>query len=413
MCGADNGLDLPELRPLPAEPATAGGRDGLALRDPLLLAEPCFVPRELLPILVRFDGTHAPAAVAAAASRELRQRVPVAAVDALVRDLDARLLLVTPRFRAARDDALAHFLATGVRAASHAGSPGYPADPAALRRELAAVLASAPPVPVHAASSALCGLVAPHIDLARGRTGYAAAYARLRAAAPADLYVIFGTGHDGPSAPITGLPIDWQTPLGTAVTDRTFVAAVHAAIGPAAPENLLLHRGEHSLEFQVLWLQYVHECAGWPPPRVAGFLCGALPSADGDPSAEPWLQQTVQALRGAAGARRVAWIAGADLAHLGRLFGDDAAVDAELLQQLDARDRARLQRLAQGEPGPFHCAVEHGGNPDRVCSAPAIALCALLAGGRAELLHYGQAAASDGSQVVSFCAAAFASTSTR
>src|SRR5262245_53751194 len=287
MCGADNGLDLPELRPLPAEPATAGGRDGLALRDPLRLAEPCFVPRELLPILVRFDGTNRPAAVAAAATRDLRQRVPVAAVDALVRDLDARLLLVSPRFRAARDEALARFLASGVRAAGHAGSAGCPADPAALRRELAATLATAVG---GAARGAVRGLVAPHLDLDRGRPGYAAAYGHLLAPEPADLYVIFGTGHDGPAAPITGLPLDWQTPLGTAPTDRAFIAGVHDAIGPALPEDLLLHRGEHSLEFQVLWLQYLHERRGLPPPRVAGFLCGALPSQNGDPSSEPWLQ---------------------------------------------------------------------------------------------------------------------------
>ncbi|MBZ0153125.1 MAG: hypothetical protein K8J09_16500, partial [Planctomycetes bacterium] len=49
-----------------------------------------------------------------------------------------------------------------------------------------------------------------------------------------------------------------------------------------------------------------------------------------------------------------------------------------------------------------------GGNPDRVCSAPAITLCAALAGGPAELLHYGQARAADDSQTVSFCALAFA-----
>ena len=39
----------------------------------------------------------------------------------------------------------------------------------------------------------------------------------------------------GPSAPLTGLRLDWETPLGLVRTDRAFVDAVHAALGPPDP----------------------------------------------------------------------------------------------------------------------------------------------------------------------------------
>jgi len=104
----------------------------------------------------------------------------------------------------------------------------------------------------------------------------------------------------------------------------------------------------------------------------------------------------------------VCWIAGADLAHVGPFFGDERPVDAALLQRLDRDERARLRHLEDGLPGAFHAAVAECDNPDRVCSAPAIALTAALAGGSGELLHYGNAPADDGSQVVGFCAMAFA-----
>jgi AmmeMemoRadiSam system protein B len=247
--------------------------------------------------------------------------------------------------------------------------------------------------------------VAPHIDLARGEDGYAAAYRWLAARAPADLYVVFGTGHAGPAAPLlTGLAMDWETPLGVVRTDRDVVAAVHATLGPADPRDTLLHRDEHSLEFQMLMLRHV---LGERPFAVAGFLCGQLPSSDGDPGGEEYVSALIGAFRSAVAGRRVCFVAGADLAHVGPFFGDPDAVDAATLARIGADDRARLDHVVAGVPGGFHRAVEGDGNPDRICGTAPIFLVGLLAGGTAELLHYGQARADDGSQVVTFASLGF------
>jgi AmmeMemoRadiSam system protein B len=395
----------PALRPVRAEPASADGRDGVLLLDPLGLSEPTFVPAPLVPILARFDGSRPAAAIAALAGAELGARVPPAAVDALAAQLDERLWLLSDRFHAARDGALAQWLATGLRECRHAGSAGYPVSPEPLRAELGAVVPPPPATP----AAPVRGLVAPHIDLRRGRDGYGAAYGRLLAAPPADLYVVFGTGHQGPRAPVTGLALDWQTPLGRTPTDRAFVDVVHRAMGPADAGDLLLHREEHSIEFQVLMLQHLAERRG-RPLAVACFLCGALPSRGGDPTREPYWQALIAAFEAAerASGRRVCYVAGADLAHLGPFFGDAEPVDGARLDRLARAERARLALLERGDPGGFHAAVARRGNPDRVCSAAAITLVARLAGGPAELLHYGQAAAPDGDQVVSFCGLAFA-----
>lgn len=397
---------LPALRPLACERARWQGQDGIVLRDPLELAEPCFLPRPVLAILQRLDGEHSAAQIATRASRDLRQQVAIAEVEDLVRELDERLLLASERYERARDEAVHRWLDGGVREAAHAGSAGYPTDGAALRAALRAMLGPFAPN----GQPPPRGLVAPHIDLHRGCVGYAAAYGALAAFEPADLYVVFGTGHQGPTAPVTGLPLDWRTPLGTCPTDRAFVARVHAAIGASPKEDLLLHRREHALEFQVLWLQFVHELRGLPPPRIAGFLTGALPSADGDPLCEPFCERLLAAFRAAeAEVRgRVVHVAGADLAHVGPFFDDATPVDDARTTELERADLARLAPLWRGEPGAFHRAVDGCGNPDRVCSAPAIALTAALATGPGELLHYGQALAEDRSQVVTFAAATFA-----
>jgi hypothetical protein len=396
----------PTVRALEVQRVT-DPEDGIVLVDRLGLSEPAFVPAGLLPIVGRCDGTRSLAEIRREASEQVGEPVSADLVRDVVRQLDERHLLLGSRFAAAVARAATAFRNRGVRPPRHAGSPGCPAEPAALARALAAIVHEqrAP-----GSGQPLRGVVAPHIDLARGAAGYAAAYGALLAAPPADLYVVLGTGHAGPSAPVTGLELDWETPLGTVATDRDYVAAVHAEIGAPGPADVLLHRDEHSIEFQVLFLQHLCARSGTRrAPQVAAFLCGALPSADGDPFAEPWCLQLLAAFRKAerGSGKRVCYVAGADLAHIGPQFGDAALVDGPRLQALERTERRFLEHLQRGRPGAFHAAIHAAGNGDRVCSAPAIALCAELAGGEGELLHYGQALAADGSQAVSFCAMAF------
>lgn len=396
---------FPAIRPLELQQVDRGTERGVVLLDRLGISEPTFVPQELLPIVGRCTGDRSLLTIQQQASAQLGETVPQTFVEDLIAQLDERLLLLGERFDGAVARAAEAFLAGGVRPASHAGSAGCPRDPVALRAALRE-LVRGPAGP----QQPLRGLIAPHIDLQRGGAGYRAAYERLLAAPPADLYVVFGTGHAGPAAPVTGLALDWQTPLGTVTTDRQLLAAVHAVLGAPDPADLLHHRGEHSLEFQMLFLQHLHELRGGQRPfQVAGFLCGALPSESGDPLAEDWVQRLLAAFRAAeqASGKTVCYVAGADLAHIGPFFGEDPAIDDARLEALAAAERQRLRCLETGAPGAFHAAVDCGNNPDRICSAPAITLCAALAGGAGELLHYGQARAADDSQTVSFCAMAF------
>jgi hypothetical protein len=396
--------ERPAFRALEVHRVDSGPDTGIVLIDPLGLVDgQVFIPSVLLPIVGRFDGRRTIAEIAREAAAATGQDVSVTEVAELVRQLDDGLLLWSPQFTASLDSSARAFAALGTRPARHSGSAGYPRTAAECRRALDSLL-GAPDR--ERRSGPLRGLIAPHIDLLRGSAGYAAAYRRLRAAPRADLYVVFGTGHRGPSAPVTGLALDWQTPVGTLRTDRGFVDCVHRQIGGPDPHDVFLHRIEHSVEFQMLFLAHV---LGAESIEVAGFLTGALPSASGDPLSEAYCEALVAAFLSAAArtGKRVCWIAGADLAHVGPFFGDPAAVDQARLTRLASVERAHLALLERGDPGAFHRAVEADGNPDRVCGAAPILLTAALCGGSAEVLHYGQACAPDGSQVVSFCSAAY------
>ena len=384
-----------------------GARSGVYLIDPLGVAEGhVFVPEALLPVVARFDGRHGIAQIEAALEADLAAaegspaKLPANFVPDLVRQFDEALMLRSDRFTEALENAVTDFGRAPVRPAAHAGSAGYPETPAACRDALTDIVA---PRGGRPSAGALRGLVAPHIDLARGRAGYEAAYRRLADHAPADLYVVFGTGHQGPAAPVTGLTSDWETPLGRARTDRAFVTTVHDLLErPADRFDTFLHRREHSVEFQMLFLTHLL-AARDEPFEVAGFLTGSLPEAAVERA------RIVDAFRQAAIAsgKRVCFVAGADLAHIGPFFGDEAPVDDDLLARLDRDERARLAPLENGDPDAFWHAVEGDGNADRVCGTTPIYLTAAICGGPGELLHYGQAAAEDGSQVVSFCSVAY------
>ncbi len=394
----------PAFRHLDIHPTGEGAQKGIVLSDPLgLVTDQIFVPDGLVPIVSRFDGTQTPDQIHAEIETEFGQRLPDRFVADLARQFDERLLLHSPRFHQALTEAAAHFSSLTTRPPRHCDSPGYPADPDKLREALSSIVSQTRPDHPRPAPK---GIIAPHIDIARGREGYAQSYGYLAECEPADLYVVFGTGHQGPGAPITGLPLNWSTPIGEVITDLTFVDTIATAIGAPQPLDLYLHAQEHSIEFQMLFLAHLHHDH---PFEVAGFLTGNLPSTTGNPSEEEYLQNILEVFRATAQAsgKTVCYVAGADLAHVGPFFGDEMRIDTERLQTLSQADHQRLSHLATGQPGDFHQAVETSRNPDRICGSTPIFMVASLAEGPGELLHYGQANAADGSQVVTFCSVAY------
>ncbi|MCC7495315.1 MAG: AmmeMemoRadiSam system protein B [Fimbriimonadaceae bacterium] len=402
----------PRLRPLQPTPSQRDGAPSIVWSDPLGLAEAVEVPHAVAVLMTLFDGQRTLPAVLDEWRQMAGEELPLEYLAALVAQCDQHLLLDGGRYTAARDEALAAYRAAGVRPARHCPG-GYPAEPTACRAFLDDLLALAPPRPGQP-----LGLVAPHIDFHRGRRGYAAAYQALRHTA-ADLFVVLGVGHSSccwpdppPLATLTTL--DFATPLGTVQTSAPAVdrlLQLYAAVGGDAADLLrdeLVHREEHSLEFQMLLLQ--HLC-GHRPFAVLPLLLGSLHSFYDDPAnvAGP---RGLGPLLGALEALLAEWpgqvvvIAGADLSHVGPRFGGEPVQQADLSWIQDG-DHAALSDLAQ-HAGRFfrHFAADQ--NARNVCSvANLYVLRALLPEARFALLDH--EIAYDPQQTVSFAAAALES----
>jgi AmmeMemoRadiSam system protein B len=412
---------LPRLRPdLDIMPSPVREQPGLLLRDPFHYSDATLiVPPVLARCLACFDGEQTELDLRAALAR-LLDRVDVAEpARHLVTALREAGFLDDDTFAQLRGKRHEAFARAPERAPAHAGS-GYPDEAALLTKTLAGYLATAsaprPPGPSRKKQSPLVAIAAPHVSPEGGIASYAAAYRAL----PDDLgdrtFVILGTSHYG--APDRfGLTLKpFATPFGAAATDTRLVDALARAAGDAAHVEDYCHAVEHSIEFQVVFLQHLFGAN----VRILPVLCGAFvegPTDGKPPEASDHVARFCDAL-GELAARegeRLFFVLGVDMAHVGRRYGDAHAARAGegALVEVAARDRERIARLEAGDAPGFWDLVcarptpEHGYDDLKWCgAAPLYTFQRALPAARGELRHYEQWNIDDAS-VVSFGALAF------
>ena len=115
-------------------------------------------------------------------------------------------------------------------------------------------------------------MAAPHVSPFGGSKSYAAAYRRLSPAIADRTIVILGTSHYGEPDRfgLTGKP--FVTPLGRAEVDVEAVDNLRARGGDAVLLDDYCHAVEHSIEFQVVFLQHVLGRS----VQILPILCGAF-----------------------------------------------------------------------------------------------------------------------------------------
>jgi len=389
--------ETPRLRDVEAFPVEHEGRRLVALRDPAgYTASVVLLSPALVEIVALFDGERTIVDIQAELTRRHGEIVPRADIEQVIEDLDGHGFLDSARFAARRAETDAGFLRAASRPACHAGG-AYPGEPDALRRAMDGFfLHAAGPGPIDGAAAGgapVRGLIAPHIDYHRGGPAYAWGYRALAERNDADLFVVLGTCHAGMRDPFALTAKDYDTPLGAAPTDRDFVEALARRARQDCFASELAHRTEHSIEFQAVFLRYLF--AGrrhfTVVPVLASFAHEAL-AAGRSPEADPRVPRFLDALGEtiAASGRRVAVVAGADLAHVGPRFGDPAPLSDDELARLEREDRAMLQAVEAGDAGGFFAAVAADGDRRRICGlSPIYALLRTLGPMRGDLRHYG------------------------
>jgi hypothetical protein len=253
------------------------------------------------------------------------------------------------------------------------------------------------------------GILSPHIDFRRGGPCYTHAYrAVLESEAPATVLVL-GVAHLSPPSPFVLSDKTYETPLGAIEPDRDFIEAFRKRAPDGLMSDEIVHRGEHSIEFQAVFLRHSHPDADL---KIVPILCSSFePVAGGaSPSTEPRVQETIGALAEAVktSGRRVLIVAGVDFAHVGPRFGDAVKIDEELVKWMTDGDAASLRHVAKGDAEGFWNSVMADGNKRHVCGLTATyTALRLLKGAEGSLKRYAFAPDPAGG-LVSFAAAVFA-----
>jgi AmmeMemoRadiSam system protein B len=106
--------------------------------------------------------------------------------------------------------------------------------------------------------------------------------------------------------------------------------------------------------------------------------------------------------------REVCLVAGVDLAHVGRQFGDREPVTEEFLKWVEAEDGRLIERLAALDPSGFFNEVAKDGDRRKICGfSPLYSLIHLLDGHRATHLKYSQAFTPETASAVTFTSMIF------
>ena len=389
-------------------PSPVEERPGLLIRDPLLYAESMIiVPPPLVPCLLLFDGDHDFSQLTPLLLEITGDPESVALAEELRKALGGSGFLADDTLPGRRRDCHQAFAASLRREPMHAGS-GYPDDPRTLAETIDGYLKAAPPGA--GARPGLLGIAAPHVSPWGGVASYAAAYRAL----PPDLgtrtFVVLGTSHHGEPERFGLTRKPYVTPFGEAGTDLAIVDALVAEGGPAAMVEDYCHRLEHSIEFQVVFLQHLFGPGVKVVPILCGPFWGSLRGA-GAPEDEAGVAHFFGALREIAQRRRddLFWVMGVDMAHIGRRYGDAFAVAPgdPRMRDVESLDRARCQALRAGDAGTFWACITPEGDPLRWCgSSPLYTFAQAVRPSKGELLHYEQWAI-DPHSVVSFGALAF------
>jgi hypothetical protein len=204
--------------------------------------------------------------------------------------------------------------------------------------------------------------------------------------------VILGTSHYGEPERFGLTRKPFVTPFGETSVDVALVDRLEQQAAPAIQMEDYCHAVEHSIEFQVLFLQHLYG----PQIRILPILCGPYAHSiylGGKPEQDKNVERFLGAL-GEMAARegpRLFWVLGIDMAHIGRRYGDSfiARADQGAMLEIAARDRGRIDRVTAGDAEGFWNLVQEKRDDLKWCgSSPLYTFLKAVPQARGHLLRY-------------------------
>ena len=362
---------LPRLRAdLDFMPSPVDDRPGLLIRDSFRYSDTVLiVPPPLVQCLTCFDGLQT--------QLDLRAMLVEISGQLEVGDLEDQLIDVLTRSGFLDDETFHEHESNNARRNSPNPPSGSHRTPVPHIRRTVKSCATAMDQwmdgrTASANRSNLIGIAAPHVSPGGGYESYRAAYGLLGPEYKDRTFVILGTSHYGAPERFGLTRKPYVTPWGASRTNVTLVDELARQAPAAIATEDYCHAVEHSIEFQVLFLQSIFG----PDISVLPILCGSYAQSiyrGGQPESSENVNRFLGALGDIAAREgdRLLWVLGIDMAHMGKRYGDrfEALANENEMLAVGGRDRARMERIVAGDAAGFWELVQENHDDLKWCGS--------------------------------------------
>jgi len=407
-------MEYPKLIVVDAFPVEEDGRKMYCIRDPQNSdTNPLIVSELALYFMTFFDGRNSIDSIIAALKEKFGKAIQRTEFESLLKMLDNALLLDNEKYMEHQRSIENKFYNSDTREAYLSGL-SYPENEEKLKNLLNDFFSKAKnKLPtLKGSSGVLRGLVSPHIDFTRGGTSYAVAYREILEQTDADTYLIFGTSHfaqtDNPFI-LTRKP--FSTPFGKVETDLHFLNQLENKCNWDLYEGEIFHRTEHSIEFQVVFLQHILK--GKKNFKIIPVLCNSFHqfvNSGSSPAEDERISTFLTEIKKLIDSygNSVLVIAGVDLAHVGPKFGDKDPIDEKTLSWIRQRDNISLGFTERIDAEGFYRSVEEEKDKRKICGLSSIySLLKVTDASYGTILDYNNALDEDTGSVVTFASAGY------
>lgn len=379
---------VPRLRTdLEVIPTSYQGKRALLIRDSLgLIRQPVVLQGEALSLITLIDGQKTVRDLQVELVRARRgMLIDLNEVERIIAQLDSAFLLQSRLYEREKERLISEYGRLRIREASHAGL-SYPASEPELRRYLGSILESAGKV--ESLDWRPDALIAPHIDLEAGKRAYALAYGAIRQRRFGRVFLL-GTGHSLEDGFFCLTGKDFQTPLGLVKTDGETVQKLRPAGRGAVSRSDIFHRREHSLEFQILFLQHLFGSSFVIVPILCGSFAAVLERVS-RPSQLKGVAGFLEKLRQCWEENREdsLFVVGVDLSHIGPKFGHRERASS-LLLEARYHDQKLLEAVVRGDGEALWAELRRVKDKFNVCGFSSLAvLLEVFPGAQGRVLDY-------------------------
>ncbi|MCX7735668.1 MAG: AmmeMemoRadiSam system protein B [Candidatus Kapabacteria bacterium] len=369
--------------------------------------QPIQIPISLIPLLQMLDGSFRKSDIIRALKDENDNQIEelIEPIFNLVYFLDQLGFLETETYYNLKNS-LDEYLNSPVRKPVCAGNT-YSDDPNHLRAQLRALMNTRNSDNIRTGAKMI---IVPHIDFRVGIGAlktYAAAYHSIKNENP-ELIVIFGTSHYASSDYFMFTRKNFETPLGVVQTDNDVIEKLIELSNGNIKIDDLAHKDEHSIELQLVILQYLFGDKFKILPVLVGSFHNFIYSAS-LPKDDEHFNNLINYLKEAIEktGKKTIFVASVDFAHIGRKFGDDfdAAPELEILKE---EDKVLINHLIHFETDEFFKTVAKNKDQRKICGlSPIYSIMQMNKLKEGKFLEYSQWNETETKSAVSFASLAF------